>query len=134
MNNNISRYRSGSISMYIDTTKKKTKEWLDDTHIIYCHSCNLEFNFIKRKHHCRCCGKIFCYYCCNFWIKIPKNKLISTINNTISYKNQNRECKNCFIEIDEHKHFINLIDFCDLFNINIEFDLKALVRGIQIFF
>ena len=120
MNNNISRYRSGSISMYIDTTKKKTKEWLDDTHIIYCHSCNLEFNFINRKHHCRCCGKIFCYYCCNFWIKIPKNKLISTINNTISYKNQNRVCKNCFIEIDEHKHFINLIDFFDLLNLNIE--------------
>ncbi|KAK4468558.1 hypothetical protein MN116_007753 [Schistosoma mekongi] len=36
----------------------------------YCASCNRSFNFIRRRHHCRRCGHIFCSKCCNYWQSI----------------------------------------------------------------
>ncbi|KAH8873627.1 Lateral signaling target protein 2 like [Schistosoma japonicum] len=36
----------------------------------YCASCNRSFNLIRRRHHCRRCGHIFCSKCCNYWQSI----------------------------------------------------------------
>lgn len=34
----------------------------------HCHDCKREFSWIVRRHHCRICGRIFCYYCCNNYV------------------------------------------------------------------
>ncbi|CAH8544049.1 unnamed protein product [Schistosoma turkestanicum] len=35
-----------------------------------CASCNRPFTLIRRRHHCRRCGYIFCSKCCNYWQSI----------------------------------------------------------------
>ncbi|XP_069120425.1 FYVE and coiled-coil domain-containing protein 1-like isoform X2 [Argopecten irradians] len=49
--------------------KEKAKEkWMDDKAVLNCLGCKTEFSFTVRKHHCRMCGKIFCFNCSNNWI------------------------------------------------------------------
>ncbi|XP_058932635.1 FYVE and coiled-coil domain-containing protein 1 [Kogia breviceps] len=41
------------------------ERWLGDMEANYCFDCKREFSWMVRRHHCRICGHIFCYYCCN---------------------------------------------------------------------
>ncbi|XP_052042815.1 FYVE and coiled-coil domain-containing protein 1 [Apodemus sylvaticus] len=41
---------------------------LGDMEANHCHDCKREFSWIVRRHHCRICGRIFCYYCCNNYV------------------------------------------------------------------
>ncbi|XP_005383519.1 PREDICTED: FYVE and coiled-coil domain-containing protein 1 isoform X2 [Chinchilla lanigera] len=41
------------------------ERWLGDTEATHCLDCKREFSWMVRRHHCRVCGRIFCYYCCN---------------------------------------------------------------------
>jgi hypothetical protein len=38
-------------------------QWVDDKSVSSCAKCNRRFSFFLRKHHCRCCGNIFCDPC-----------------------------------------------------------------------
>lgn len=39
-------------------------DWVPDDEVTSCHSCGQAFSaFYRRKHHCRCCGNIFCRSC-----------------------------------------------------------------------
>ncbi|XP_020033667.2 FYVE and coiled-coil domain-containing protein 1 isoform X2 [Castor canadensis] len=44
------------------------EKWLGDTEVNHCHDCKREFGWMVRRHHCRICGHIFCYYCCNNYV------------------------------------------------------------------
>lgn len=39
-------------------------QWTPDKEVTTCLGCQAKFDFIKRKHHCRRCGHIFCNKCC----------------------------------------------------------------------
>ncbi|NXP37996.1 FYCO1 protein, partial [Leiothrix lutea] len=41
------------------------QRWQGDTEVNHCLDCQREFSWMLRRHHCRMCGRIFCYYCCN---------------------------------------------------------------------
>ncbi|XP_061442005.1 FYVE and coiled-coil domain-containing protein 1 isoform X2 [Rhineura floridana] len=41
------------------------QRWLGDAEVSCCLDCKKEFGWMNRRHHCRMCGRIFCYYCCN---------------------------------------------------------------------
>ncbi|XP_068260904.1 FYVE and coiled-coil domain-containing protein 1 isoform X3 [Nyctibius grandis] len=41
------------------------QRWQGDTEVNHCLDCQREFSWMVRRHHCRMCGRIFCYYCCN---------------------------------------------------------------------
>ncbi|NWH58393.1 FYCO1 protein, partial [Geococcyx californianus] len=41
------------------------QKWQGDTDVNHCLDCQREFSWMVRRHHCRMCGRIFCYYCCN---------------------------------------------------------------------
>lgn len=43
--------------------------WMPDENCKECYECGEKFNTFRRRHHCRLCGQIFCYRCCN--IEIP---------------------------------------------------------------
>lgn len=45
--------------------------WVMDSLACECEICSVIFSLFCRKHHCRCCGKIFCYACTNYRIAIP---------------------------------------------------------------
>ncbi|TKC43177.1 hypothetical protein EI555_001299 [Monodon monoceros] len=65
------------------------ERWLGDTEANYCFDCKREFSWMVRRHHCRICGHIFCYYCCN--------------NYTVSKHSGKKErcCQACFQKLSE---------------------------------
>ncbi|KAM5291950.1 FYVE and coiled-coil domain-containing protein 1 [Ctenodactylus gundi] len=44
------------------------ERWLGDAEASHCLDCRREFSWMVRRHHCRLCGRIFCYYCCNNYV------------------------------------------------------------------
>jgi len=64
----------GSESRLSGVQSRRNHVWIRDDQVDRCYQCNEVFTFIKRKHHCRGCGKIFCYSCCNDWIRCETNK------------------------------------------------------------
>lgn len=59
-------------------------EWLPDHETDTCMACDNLFTLIKRRHHCRSCGKIFCGDCCRL-----KARLLYLDNK------EARVCNNC---------------------------------------
>jgi len=39
------------------------EQWKDDKDFPNCSVCSVKFSFMKRRHHCRCCGDIVCTKC-----------------------------------------------------------------------
>ena len=37
--------------------------WVTDEQVTHCSDCRIEFCFTKRRHHCRCCGEVYCGDC-----------------------------------------------------------------------
>jgi growth factor-regulated tyrosine kinase substrate len=46
--------------------------WKDDTDCSNCFRCRAEFTTLRRRHHCRACGQIFCHTCSSKVATIPK--------------------------------------------------------------
>lgn len=46
--------------------------WRSDEEVTACVRCESVFTWRWRRHHCRCCGNIFCGNCCEQWICIPQ--------------------------------------------------------------
>lgn len=60
----------GEITYLPITSNRKCKPTPD--HLVNnCQKCNLSFNMLNRKHHCRMCGKIFCHTCSQYKEIIP---------------------------------------------------------------
>jgi hypothetical protein len=111
---------------------KLIDEWVDSDVVANCQNCSSSFSFINRKHHCRACGGVYCYNCCNKYIKlpehlldIPKQKVIwsSVFKNVIkkitSKDKQNKDlvCNECSTKINnliEIEYIINICEFLSL--------------------
>jgi hypothetical protein len=87
--------------------KNVTNEWIDDNMIARCTKCDILFSLLNRKHHCRYCGRIFCYNCSNYFINIPnelrsvKKENILDIRSYINPIQDNRVCYKCYIKLIE---------------------------------
>ncbi|XP_053115568.1 FYVE and coiled-coil domain-containing protein 1 isoform X2 [Hemicordylus capensis] len=70
----------------LEFQQKLTAEqrWLGDAEVNCCLECKREFGWMSRRHHCRMCGRIFCYYCCNNYIMSKHTG------------KKERCCRNCF--------------------------------------
>lgn len=44
--------------------------WVPDNEALSCMRCDTKFTVIKRRHHCRACGKVLCNNCCNMKAKL----------------------------------------------------------------
>nr|XP_033806537.1 lateral signaling target protein 2 homolog isoform X2 [Geotrypetes seraphini] len=47
-------------------------DWVPDDACSYCTACKAPFTVIRRKHHCRSCGKIFCSRCSSHSAPLPR--------------------------------------------------------------
>lgn len=45
--------------------------WIPDERVQRCFSCNSSFSILRRKHHCRSCGRVFCDACTSYREKMP---------------------------------------------------------------
>ena len=52
-------------------SRKPIYKWVCDSAVVNCYNCKKDFGYRLRKHHCRICGRIFCYYCSNNFKEIP---------------------------------------------------------------
>lgn len=61
--------------------------WMPDEFASNCMDCNAHFTMLRRKHHCRRCGKIFCSRCSAHSITLPRYGHYKPV----------RVCNSCFI-------------------------------------
>lgn len=61
--------------------------WIPDVEAPRCMSCAANFTVVKRRHHCRNCGKIFCARCSSNSVPLPKYGHIKPV----------RVCNKCFM-------------------------------------
>ena len=68
-----------SMSMRVDrkqttgvTIKPRTPTtWIPDCRVRRCFACTVTFSLLKRKHHCRACGRVFCASCTSYRVELP---------------------------------------------------------------
>uniref|UniRef100_V9IHT8 Lateral signaling target protein 2 homolog n=1 Tax=Apis cerana TaxID=7461 RepID=V9IHT8_APICE len=66
--------------------------WVPDHAVNRCMGCDTEFWLGRRKHHCRCCGKIFCADCSENSTPLPNEQLYNPV----------RVCSDCFSRLHRH--------------------------------
>ncbi|EFA79837.1 FVYE domain-containing protein [Heterostelium album PN500] len=73
-------------------------EWKPDQSALECTSCKSPFTLIRRRHHCRKCGSIFCDPCSNFYSVLPAE---------FGYSGQQRLCKSCHSFFEQKRQFFD---------------------------
>ncbi|XP_046343463.1 zinc finger FYVE domain-containing protein 21-like isoform X2 [Haliotis rufescens] len=63
-------------------------QWIPDADMGYCmnRNCQAKFDFMKRRHHCRRCGKVYCNTCCDKKLPLPRMCFVDPV----------RHCNNCY--------------------------------------
>ncbi|XP_042526929.1 lateral signaling target protein 2 homolog [Dipodomys spectabilis] len=62
-------------------------EWVPDEACGFCTACKAPFTVIRRKHHCRSCGKIFCSRCSPHSAPLPRYGQVKPV----------RVCTHCYV-------------------------------------
>lgn len=110
--------------------ERKIYQWVPDENVTKCNDCRTEFSILNRKHHCRNCGKIFCYKCSDYFIEIPDNiRTVPKENNFMDYKTyleyfnlnhtSDRVCKKCYNKIFELSELNKTIKVFDMLELDI---------------
>lgn len=69
-------------------TADRAPDWADGE---CCHRCRSQFTMLRRKHHCRACGQVFCGDCSSKYSTIPK----------FGIEREVRVCESCFDDINK---------------------------------
>lgn len=70
-----------SFSIYVDRRdhmkphRRVIRKWVSDDSVSACYHCSAKFSMFCRKHHCRVCGKVFCYTCLPESVVIPEEMI-----------------------------------------------------------
>ncbi|XP_036331337.1 zinc finger FYVE domain-containing protein 9 [Rhagoletis pomonella] len=67
--------------------------WVPDNMAAGCMQCHAKFTMIKRRHHCRACGKVLCSVCCSQKFKLE------FLSNTA----ESRVCLQCFLILTQRQ-------------------------------
>lgn len=70
-----------------DVQDDRPPVWIPDIEAPRCMSCKANFTVVKRRHHCRNCGKVFCSRCSSNSVPLPKFGHVKPV----------RVCNKCFI-------------------------------------
>ena len=63
--------------------------WVPDEAVTSCMGCKDSFTLLRRRHHCRNCGQVFCGRCSSNSIPLPQYRLDRPV----------RVCNRCFLII-----------------------------------
>ncbi|KYN28958.1 Myotubularin-related protein 3 [Trachymyrmex cornetzi] len=88
--------------------------WVPDHAVTRCMGCNTEFWLGRRKHHCRCCGKIFCADCSENSTPLPSEQLYNPV----------RVCSDCYARLHHHHHHTSSCQ-CNIRQQNIKTENEA---------
>lgn len=65
--------------------------WIPDHQRKTCYNCGKKFSMMLRRHHCRNCGQIFCWKCCNTTLSLPH----------LHYTKPQRCCVHCVAQLTQ---------------------------------
>ncbi|XP_072164580.1 zinc finger FYVE domain-containing protein 21-like [Diadema setosum] len=82
-----------------DTSPFQIQEppWIPDEQCLYCMKCQAKYDLVKRRHHCRRCGKCFCGPCCSSKVPLPRMNFVDPV----------RLCEDCAIFTRKENEFFN---------------------------
>ncbi|XP_057716093.1 zinc finger FYVE domain-containing protein 21 isoform X2 [Corythoichthys intestinalis] len=69
--------------------------WVPDKDCPRCMQCDTKFDFIKRRHHCRRCGRCFCDKCCSRKVALPRMSFVDPV----------RQCAQCCLQSHKEGDF-----------------------------
>ncbi|XP_068194319.1 zinc finger FYVE domain-containing protein 21 isoform X2 [Antennarius striatus] len=69
--------------------------WVPDKECPRCMQCDTKFDFIRRKHHCRRCGRCFCDKCCSRKVVLPRMCFVDPV----------RQCAACSLASQKEVEF-----------------------------
>ncbi|XP_039641034.1 zinc finger FYVE domain-containing protein 21 isoform X1 [Perca fluviatilis] len=70
-------------------------QWVPDKECPRCMQCDTKFDFIRRKHHCRRCGRCFCDKCCSKKVPLPRMCFVDPV----------RQCAECSLASQKEMEF-----------------------------
>ncbi|XP_056915058.1 zinc finger FYVE domain-containing protein 21 isoform X1 [Takifugu flavidus] len=70
-------------------------QWVPDQECPRCMQCDSKFDFIRRKHHCRRCGRCFCNKCCSNKVALPRMCFVDPV----------RQCAECSLLSQKEAEF-----------------------------
>ncbi|KAM8913171.1 zinc finger FYVE domain-containing protein 21 isoform 5-T5 [Spinachia spinachia] len=70
-------------------------QWVPDKECARCMQCDTKFDFIRRKHHCRRCGRCFCDKCCSKKVALPRMCFVDPV----------RQCAECSLNSQKETEF-----------------------------
>ncbi|ESO90839.1 hypothetical protein LOTGIDRAFT_87572, partial [Lottia gigantea] len=86
----INRRTASSVRRELRRRRRRLQEppkWMPDDLSFHCMACKIPFTFVRRRHHCRNCGKIFCGRCSTNSVPLPHFGHIKPV----------RVCNRCFM-------------------------------------
>ena len=98
----------GGGAVIVDDGKQ---HWMPDNLCKHCYSCEAPFTLLRRKHHCRVCGMIFCTACSAYFVQISSDGGGMAVDNNDPGKSSKKEtaaaagtmrtCKMCYDHLNE---------------------------------
>ena len=91
----------GGGAVIVDDGKQ---HWMPDNLCKHCYSCEAPFTLIRRKHHCRVCGMIFCSACSAYFVQISSTDSANgkgTMTDGKSSAGTMRTCNMCYNHLTE---------------------------------
>lgn len=73
----------------LSMAQANTVVWVPDERVRECHDCKSKFTGIRRRHHCRACGQVFCNGCTKHRTRLP----------TLGYNTLERVCDACWLDV-----------------------------------
>lgn len=72
--------------------------WMSDRSCKACYECEQMFSFVRRRHHCRSCGQIFCAQCC---ARLPQSFGGPKVDESINRLRKQLVCHTCHRQLRE---------------------------------
>lgn len=82
-----SSFGDGSSTFPLDAQLLTPPAWIPDELAPHCMSCQTVFTVVRRRHHCRNCGKVFCGKCSANAVPLPRYGHVKPV----------RVCNRCFM-------------------------------------
>ncbi|RMX67416.1 hypothetical protein DD238_003296 [Peronospora effusa] len=88
-----------------------TVRWIPDAEVSVCFSCQLIFDWMRRKHHCRYCGYVFCELCTPQRSLIKEDLILTDPEHkylAVNAHNPQRVCDKCHARLDPQQEELRL--------------------------
>lgn len=104
-----------SLSILKSLRRKKIHRPVDDSTVTQCYNCSSAFGMLNRKHHCRACGRIFCYACSQWSERIPPDLVSYTDTKKWVFSGQvMRVCQSCRDMIVNFRRIEHLVEYFEI--------------------